>query len=106
MSNILNYKYLTKNEEVDGDNEVLYFTFTLPDTTSWSNFSTQAKPFLEELKTVMPLINDQAKDLHDKILKNLSDDTRVIDDLKSQLEDCNGPKPSSDKRFARSSIIN
>ena len=36
----------------------------------------------------MPLINDQAKDLHDKILKNLSDDTRVIDDLKSQLEDC------------------
>jgi hypothetical protein len=38
----------------------------------------------------MPLINNQAKDLQNKILKNLFDDTRVRDDLKSQLrrEDC------------------
>ena len=88
MSNTFTYKFLTKNEVVDGDNEVLYFTFTLPDTTSWSNFNSQAKPFLDELKAVMPLINDQAKELHNKILKNLSDDARVIDDLKSQLEEC------------------
>ena len=78
MSNTFTYKFLTKNEVVDGDNEVLYFTFTLPDTTSWSNFNFTGKTFLRIAQNGNAT-NNQAKVLHNKILKNLSDYTRVID---------------------------
>ena len=59
-----NLKYLKKEDVKQGDTE-LYFKFALPDTSAWNTFA-QVKPLLEELKTVMPLLNQQAKTLHEK----------------------------------------
>ena len=59
-----NLKYLKKEDVKQGDT-VLYFKFALPDTSAWNTFA-QVKPLLEELKTVMPLLNQQAKKLHGK----------------------------------------
>ena len=48
----------------DDEGKTLYFFYELPDTSSWSNFSTQAKPFLNELPSIFDQMSTQAKELY------------------------------------------
>jgi len=80
-----NLKYLTKTETTDGD-KVVYFYYTLPDTSNYSNFQTQVKPLIEELKEAMPVIKTQIVSMHEKIVKIINDDSTIINGLKQQLE--------------------
>ena len=79
-----NLKYLTRDEVMDGD-KVIYFTYTLPDTSSYSNYNTQAKPLIEELKVAIPLMKEQAKRMHDNTVNIIADDSRIINELKEKL---------------------
>ena len=78
-------KFLIKTNVKDGD-KVVYFYYNLPDTSNYSNFQTQAKPLIEELKEAMPLIKTQIVGLHEKIVKIINDDSTIINGLKQQLE--------------------
>jgi DNA repair exonuclease SbcCD ATPase subunit len=77
--------FLTKTNVKDGD-KVVYFYYNLPDTSDYSNFQTQAKPLIEELKEAMPLIKTQIVGMHEKIVKIINDDSTIINGLKQQLE--------------------
>jgi len=70
-------KFLTKTNVKDGD-KVVYFYYNLPDTSDYSNFQTQAKPLIEELKEAMPLIKTQIVGMHEKIVKITNDDSTII----------------------------
>jgi hypothetical protein len=78
-------KFLIKTNVKDGD-KVVYFYYNLPDTSNYSNFQTQAKPLIEELKEAMPLIKTQIISMHEKIVKIINDDSIIINGLKQQLE--------------------
>ena len=79
-----NLKYLSRDEVIDGD-KVIYFTYTLPDTSSYSNYNTQAKSLIEELKVAIPLMKEQAKRMHDNTVNIIADDSRIINELKEKL---------------------
>ena len=73
---------LQKHEVTDNDN-VVFFYYTMPDWSSWSQFNNQAKPFLNELATAIPLWTDQTKELYEKIKQANSTNDQIKNDFDS-----------------------
>lgn len=75
-------KTLVKNNE----GETLYFVIKLPDTTSWTRWGDQAKPFINHLIPLVEESNAQAGSLY-KSVEELEQTKTVLTDKNVEAED-------------------